>query len=107
MSPTSYQAAPPRVIYTTPLAALPQLPPLQAPTEAQMLLQKAILENSRLLLDFRPEGHFDYAVMQKPRPVSSPHRRAASNQVLEVLVLLSGRSTCHLRIPTFHLRKHI
>src|SRR3984893_3260472 len=33
MSPTSYQAAPPRVIDTTPLAALPQLPPLQAPTE--------------------------------------------------------------------------
>src|ERR1700721_2388855 len=29
MSPTSYQAAPPRVIDTTPLAALPQLLPLQ------------------------------------------------------------------------------
>ena len=33
--------------------------------------------------------------------------RAASSQVLVALVLRSGRLTCHLRIPTSHLRKHI
>ena len=39
--------------------------------------------------------------------VSSQQCRAASSPVLVVLAQLSGRSTCHLRIPTYRLRKHI